>query len=79
MKSDKKEYASYKEYTAVKYGESSLIVKKNDRTVFHTGARNEKACKDLSAWLIDYVDHFLPELEAHFNEMINEPDDSEDI
>jgi hypothetical protein len=51
------ETANYKGHKAVKYGRSSLVVYRDDHEVFHTGKRNEKACKDLKAWLIRFVDN----------------------
>ena len=50
------ETANYKGHKAVKYGRSSLVVYRDDHEVFHTGRRNEKACKDLKAWLVRFVD-----------------------
>jgi hypothetical protein len=41
------ETANYKGHKAVKYGRSSLVVYRDDHEIFHTGFRNEKACKDL--------------------------------
>lgn len=57
------EKAEYKGYIARKYGVSSLSVKKDGHTVFHTGFRNEEACKDLHAWLVEHVDVFIPMIE----------------
>ena len=51
------ETANYKGHKAVKYGRSSLVVYRDDHEVFHTGKRNEKACKDLKAWLVRFVDN----------------------
>ena len=51
------ETAMYKGHKAVKYGRSSLVVYRDDHEVFHTGRRNEKACKDLKAWLVRFVDN----------------------
>lgn len=51
------ETATYKGHKAVKYGKSSLVVYRDDHEVFHTGRRNEKACKDLKAWLVRFVDN----------------------
>ena len=51
------ETANYKGHKAVKYGRSSLIVFKDDHEIFHTGKRNEEACKDLKAWLVRFVDN----------------------
>ena len=51
------ETAMYKGHKAVKYGRSSLVVYRDDHEVFHTGKRNEKACKDLKAWLVRFVDN----------------------
>lgn len=50
------ETATYKGHKAVKYGKSSLVVYRDDHEIFHTGRRNEKACKDLKAWLVRFVD-----------------------
>ena len=50
------ETATYKGHKAVKYGKSSLVVYRDDHEIFHTGRRNEKACKDLKAWLVEFVD-----------------------
>jgi hypothetical protein len=50
------ETATYKGHKAVKYGRSSLVVYRDDHEVFHTGRRNEEACKDLKAWLVEFVD-----------------------
>ena len=50
------ETATYKGHKAVKYGKSSLVVYRDDHEIFHTGRRNEKACKDLKAWLVECVD-----------------------
>ena len=51
------EIAMYKGHKAVKYGRSSLVVYRDDHEVFHTGKRNEEACKDLKAWLVRFVDN----------------------
>lgn len=51
------ETATYKGHKAMKYGKSSLVVYKNDHEIFHTGRRNEQACKDLKAWLVEFVDN----------------------
>ncbi len=51
------ETATYKGHKAVKYGKSSLVVYRDDHEIFHTGFRNEKACKDLKAWLVRFVDN----------------------
>lgn len=51
------ETATYKGHKAVKYGKSSLVVYRDDHEIFHTGRRNEKACKDLKAWLVRFVDN----------------------
>ena len=51
------ETAFYKGHKAVKYGKSSLVVYRDDHEVFHTGKRNEKACEDLKAWLVRFVDN----------------------
>lgn len=51
------ETAFYKGHKAIKYGRSSLVVYRDDHEIFHTGKRNEEACKDLKAWLVRFVDN----------------------
>ena len=52
------EYTGQNGYTGILYGNSSLIMKDGDRTIFHTGYRNIDTYDEL----VEFVEHGYQEL-----------------
>lgn len=64
---------AYGEYTAVLYGERSMVVKKNGREVLHTGFRNVETEEEV----IDLLKQ-MPQFEDFLTRRFEDDDDDAD-